>query len=1038
ASEDRFRLVMDATQDGVWDWDIPSGKVYYSPAYLAMLGYQREEFQAHYHSWRDLIHREDLDHALQVNQNCIENGGDEFNFESRLRTKNGEWRWIMSRGKCVARDAQGRAVRLVGSHLDITERKRMEEALRKSEEQHRTILQAAMDGFWMVDEQGRLLDVNAAYCRMSGYSATELLAMSIADLEANQSPVDISNHIQKVIAQREDRFESRHRRKDRTVFDIEISVQYRSTEGGWFAVFLRDITARKQAEEALRLSEAEFRLVLEHSNDAIFWADAETGLIVRCNRKAEALAERSRDELIGMHVEHLHPPGPDYHEVFRRLAAVPATENVEAEFLGRTGRRTPVTVNFSVVTIGREKIVQGIARDMTDRRRAEEALRVAEEQRRLALAAGNLGTWDYDLATGAVFWDERCRCIHGLEVGKPIGYSTAFSLMHKEDRASVKRAVLAALRPEGGGIYRAEYRLLPAYGSVRWIAATGQAYFQGQGKAGKAIRFVGTVSDITTRKHADEALRQIFEEFRLVFEHSNDAVFWIDVETGLVARCNRRARELTGRNNDELLGMHQALLFPCFSVESGIVRSVADLTRTENFEAEVVSPTGKRTPVLVNCSVITVGRKRILQGICRDITERKQAEQTLQQAHDELEQRVRLRTKELSQSNASLQQEIEVRRQTEQRLSEAEFRYRTVADFTHDWEYWETPVSRLEYCSPSCLRITGYSARQFLARPGLLVEIIHPDDVSLWRNHRDALLAAGVPQDLQFRISRKDGSICWLEHASQQVVGEDGAFLGIRASNRDITDRKDTELQTQRLRQELAHMARVSTAGQLVGALAHELRQPLTGILSNSQAAERFLANGDCDLQEVKEALSDIRSDGQRARGVLQNLSEMFCKTPPKHGVVQINELLQETARLLRSEFVSQGTAVELELSAELPRVMGNAIELQQVVMNLIMNALDAMAELPHSARRVRLSTSRQDSATIQVSVTDRGPGIPQAQTGQVFEPFFTTKQNGMGMGLAICKSIIEAHDGRLWAVNNPAGGATVHFSLPITNGEEP
>ena len=310
--------------------------------------------------------------------------------------------------------------------------------------------------------------------------------------------------------------------------------------------------------------------------------------------------------------------------------------------------------------------------------------------------------------------------------------------------------------------------------------------------------------------------------------------------------------------------------------------------------------------------------------------------------------------------------------------------------------------------------------------------------MSLWRKHRDALLAAGAPQDLQFRIRRKDGSICWLEHASQQVVGEGGAVLGIRASNRDITDRKDTELQTQRLRQELAHMARVTTAGQLVGALAHELRQPLTGILSNTQAAERFLQKGADNLQEVKEALSDIRSDGQRARGVLQNLLAMFCKTQPKHSAVEINVILQETTRLLRSEFVLQGTAVDLVLASELPRVIGNPIELQQVVMNLIMNALDAMTALPHSARGLRLHTCRQDSATIQVSVTDFGPGIPPGQASQLFEPFFTTKQNGMGMGLAICRSIIEAHGGRLWVVNNPAGGATVHFSLPITKGEKP
>jgi C4-dicarboxylate-specific signal transduction histidine kinase len=271
----------------------------------------------------------------------------------------------------------------------------------------------------------------------------------------------------------------------------------------------------------------------------------------------------------------------------------------------------------------------------------------------------------------------------------------------------------------------------------------------------------------------------------------------------------------------------------------------------------------------------------------------------------------------------------------------------------------------------------------------------------------------------------------WVEHAWQRVLGEDGMFLGIRASNRDISDRKEKDLQNQHLREELAYVTRVTTAGQLSASLAHELRQPLTAIQCNVQAAERFLAAGPPDLAEVQEALRDIRSDSERAGGVIQRLRAMFHKTGLAHGALRLNDMLQETTDLLHSEFVLQETPVQLELAPGLPSVWGNRIELQQVVLNLIVNALEAMAVLPRASRGVQVRTCRENTDSVRVSIGDSGPGIPEAELSRLFEPFFTTKAAGMGMGLAICHGIIEAHGGRLWAVNNPEGGATFHLTLP-------
>ena len=391
---------------------------------------------------------------------------------------------------------------------------------------------------------------------------------------------------------------------------------------------------------------------------------------------------------------------------------------------------------------------------------------------------------------------------------------------------------------------------------------------------------------------------------------------------------------------------------------------------------------------------------------------------------------------ELLQINEQLRRETEVRRTAEQELTVAELRYRTVADFTYDWEYWEAPKDGLGYCSPSCERITGYSAQEFIADAKLLQQIVHPEDADIWRQHRHEAIAEPGPRTIQFRIRRKDGGLRWVDHVCQPVSGPDGDFLGIRASNRDITERIQAELETRQLRKELAHVTRVTTVGQLAASLAHELNQPLTAISCNAEAAESFLAADQPDLKEVQEALSEIRHDSQRAGGVIQNLRALFKKTGQQRSVLQLNGVIEETLDLLRGELVLNGTSVQLELAPDLPVVLGDRIELQQLVLNLVINALEAMTDLPGPRRRLHVNTNLENPKVIHAFIQDCGAGIPEAQLSRLFEPFFTTKATGMGMGLAICHSIIEAHGGRLWAVNNPAQGATFHFTLPISQGE--
>ena len=255
---------------------------------------------------------------------------------------------------------------------------------------------------------------------------------------------------------------------------------------------------------------------------------------------------------------------------------------------------------------------------------------------------------------------------------------------------------------------------------------------------------------------------------------------------------------------------------------------------------------------------------------------------------------------------------------------------------------------------------------------------------------------------------------------------------------RDISGRKQIESEARKLREDLAHVTRVSTLGELTSSLAHEINQPLAAILSNAQAAQRFLSQDNPDMKEIAEILGDIIRDDNRAAEVIRKIRSLLKKEETRYESLSLNDVIEEILNVIRNDTALAAVSIEKEFDPSLPAVWGDRIQLQQVILNLVLNAAEAMKEAGTDVHRLIVRTSKQDGRFAEVSIRDAGPGIDEKTASRLFEPFYTTKSGGMGMGLAISKDIVKSHRGEIRAVNNPDRGATFSFTVPFDSGVRP
>ena len=330
--------------------------------------------------------------------------------------------------------------------------------------------------------------------------------------------------------------------------------------------------------------------------------------------------------------------------------------------------------------------------------------------------------------------------------------------------------------------------------------------------------------------------------------------------------------------------------------------------------------------------------------------------------------------------------------------------------------------------------VFGYTRDEFIGR---LVETLIPER---FRGRHEAH-RSGYVADAQARAMGAGRELFALHKDGHEVPVEVGlvplqtsAGVFILVSIVDITERRRGERAAAMQRDELAHLSRVAMLGELSGSLAHELNQPLTAILSNAQAAQRFLARNPPDLGSLEDILTDIVKNDRRAGLVIQRLRSLIKKEETQFDRLDVNEVVQDSMRLMQSDLLHREVSASTALASNLNAVRGDRVQLQQVLLNFIVNGCDAM-ESCNVGRELFVQTRSTATGGIEVCVTDRGKGIPASDLERIFEPFVTTKGHGMGLGLSICRSIVETHGGRVWATNNADCGATLHCELPAHEG---
>ncbi len=649
------------------------------------------------------------------------------------------------------------------------------------------------------------------------------------------------------------------------------------------------------------------------------------------------------------------------------------------------------------------------ARLLHERRSAEEALRESEHRWRSLTEALPQLVWGATPDGACDYFSTQWTEYTGIPESELFGWCW-LGVLHPDDREPTRqfwKDSVAGRRP-----YDVEYRVRRRDGVYGWFKTRGVPI---RDSGGNIVKWFGSCTDISDLKRLESERHR----FVSLVENSTEFVGMCDLSMKPFF-VNNAGRRLVGLDS-----LQQALetdvkdyLFP-EDREFVIEQFLPQALREGRGEVEIRFrhfKTGAPIWMLYNVCPLTDpdGRHVGFATVSRDISERKRAEEELRQARNELETKVAERTAEL-------------RRTTAEAVA-AQHRFRDLVN-TLEGIVWEADAETFtfSFVSNQAEHILGYPVECW-SEPTFWRDHLHPEDCDWAVEFCVTATSENRNHDFEYRMIAADGRAVWLRDLVTVVVEGDRATR-LRGVMVDITTRKRGEEALRQAQADLAHVSRVTTMGELTASLAHEIRQPIAAAATNASTCLRWLTRNRPDVKEACEAASRLVKDTTRASDIIDRIRLLFQKGAPQRELIDVNEVIREMSVLLQHEATRYSISIRAELAADLPQVLADRVQLQQVLMNLMLNGIEAMKDM-NPAGELTIK-SQQENNHLVISVSDTGVGLAPEQADQIFKAFFTTKPQGTGMGLPISRSIIESHGGRLWPTANAGRGATFHLTLP-------
>jgi two-component system NtrC family sensor kinase len=1090
------RLLFDKSLDGIVILDVDARVVEANQRFADMLGYTLEEVgELHTWDWDENFPPEQI---LQMGRNVDEKG---LHLETRHTRKDGS---LIDVDISISGNTYGGRKLVFCIQRDITDRNRAEEVLKDSEERYRELADSITDVFFAMDEKLKYTYWNKASEILTGIRAKHAIGKSIREVFPDRPWRRRAEEVYRKVlkTQRLQTFVTDYDTDDRR-YILEINAY--PSRGG-VSAFVKDITDRKKTEEALTESEEKYRKMFEEALDAIFIADAETGVLLDCNRAACKLVGSERSELIGKHQRILHPPAEiegEFSKTFSEHLHSQEGRVIETQVVTRTGRIKEVAIKANVVDLRGKKVIQGIFRDITERKQVQEALRKSEERYRVL--ADNAGEAILVVQDNVVkFINPKVVELSGYS-GEELASRPFTSFIYPEDIHVVADRYLKRLQGEPVP-QTYDFRIIRKDGDIRWAELDAVPISWEDRPA--VLCFM---SDITERKQTEEALRQSEEKYRTILEETGDGYFETDL-AGNVTFVNEALINLLGYSREEIAGMDFRALRPKEEGEA-VFKAYNRMYKTgeplRNFPSEVICKDGRHLFAETSAFPIRNDRGTIVgfRGVRRDITARTQMEEALR--HSEEKYRTILEEMEdayfevdlgghltfvnssvcrdlgysreeligksykaftvdddteplfqvfnevyrtgvpnkgfpwstvrkdgshgIAETSISLLRnrqgetigfrgvgrDITERKLAEERLRQSEENYRALFDSSVIGTIvLDAETGKAVMANAAAAKIFGFSSPQEgLGRNPL--DFVAPEDRE---NVLEAIKTDLFEQDVRrtghFRAVTKSGREIWLSVTAARIM-HDGRLAGL-ISFADITEQK---LQDERL----MITDRLASIGELAAGTAHELNNPLTSIIGFSQLLmERELPDG------IREDLKLIDSEAQRAASVTRNLLTFARKHTPVKEPNQLNNVIEDVLKLREHEHKVNCIEVKKRLASDLPRIMVDYYQMQQVFLNIIINAEYSMTEA-HSKGTLTITTNKQNGH-VMASFADDGLGISPENLSRIFDPFFTTKEagKGTGLGLSICHGIVAEHGGQISAKSQPGEGATISIELPI------